>query len=103
MSKKRKQTDTFLLALSQAVRDRRESLRLTQEEVAERARLHRTYISDIERGARNLSLRSLVELARALEMQASDLVIIVEKKLAELKSVSGSDSSPTEVGELHCA
>lgn len=103
MSKKRKQTDTFLLALSQAVRDRRESLRLTQEEVAERARLHRTYISDIERGARNLSLRSLVELARALEMQASDLVIIVEKKLAELKSVSGSDSSPAEVGELHCA
>lgn len=103
MSKKRKQTDTFLLALSQAVRDRREALRLTQEEVAERARLHRTYISDIERGARNLSLRSLVELARALEMQASDLVIIVEKKLAELKSVSGSDSSPTEVGELHCA
>lgn len=103
MSKKRKQTDPFLLALSQAVRDRRESLRLTQEEVAERARLHRTYISDIERGARNLSLRSLVELARALEMQASDLVIIVEKKLAELKSVSGSDSSPTEVGELHCA
>lgn len=103
MSKKRKQTDPFLLALSQAVRDRREALRLTQEEVAERARLHRTYISDIERGARNLSLRSLVELARALEMQASDLVIIVEKKLAELKSVSGSDSSPTEVGELHCA
>lgn len=104
MSKKRKQSDTFLLALSQAVRDRREVLRLTQEEVAERARLHRTYISDIERGARNLSLRSLVELARALEMQASELVIIVEKKLAELKAVTNSDPvAPTAVEELHCA
>lgn len=104
MSKKRKQSDSFLLALSQAVRERREVLRLTQEEVAERAKLHRTYISDIERGARNLSLRSLVELARALELQASDLVITVEQRLSELKAVTAtSDPDPLPVGELNCA
>lgn len=39
---------------------------LTQEELAERADLHRTYISDVERGARNLSLESIDKLARAL-------------------------------------
>ena len=41
---------------------------LTQEELAERADLHRTYISDVERGARNLSLESIDKLARALEI-----------------------------------
>jgi CheY-like chemotaxis protein/DNA-binding XRE family transcriptional regulator len=39
---------------------------LTQEELAELADLHRTYISDVERGARNLSLESIDKLARAL-------------------------------------
>lgn len=41
---------------------------LTQEELAERADLHRTYISDVERGARNLSLESIDKLAKALEI-----------------------------------
>ena len=39
---------------------------LTQEALAEKANLHRTYISDIERGARNLSLESIDRLAQAL-------------------------------------
>lgn len=46
---------------------------LSQEELAERANLHRTYISDVERGARNLSLESINRLAQALEISIPTL------------------------------
>ena len=46
---------------------------ISQEELAERAALHRTYVSDIERGTRNLSLESIERLAGALEVSVSAL------------------------------
>ena len=46
-----------------AVRLRRNHLGISQEELAGRAGLHRTYISDVERGARNVSLESIHRLA----------------------------------------
>lgn len=51
-----------------AVRLRRDHLGISQEELAGRAGLHRTYISDVERGARNVSLESIHRLATALEV-----------------------------------
>jgi transcriptional regulator with XRE-family HTH domain len=48
-------------------------LGLSQEALAERAALHRTYISDIERGARNVSLLSIERLARGLEVSIAML------------------------------
>jgi len=49
-------------------------LGISQEELAERANLHRTYISDVERGARNVSLASIGKLARALEVSIPTLL-----------------------------
>src|ERR1700722_17542273 len=49
-----------------AVKSERTRLGLSQETLAERADLHRTYITDIERGARNLSLETIYKLAGAL-------------------------------------
>ena len=57
-----------------SVRVWRSRLGISQEELAERAQLHRTYISDVERGARNVSLTSIDRLARALEVPISTLV-----------------------------
>ena len=51
----------------QAVRLRRHVLSLSQEELAGRAGLNRTYVTDVERGSRNLSLSTLEKLATALE------------------------------------
>lgn len=46
---------------------------ISQGELAERADLHRTYISDVERGARNISLESITKLAYALTVSVSAL------------------------------
>jgi CheY-like chemotaxis protein len=48
-------------------------LGISQEELGGRAGLHRTYICDIERGARNVSLESIEKLAGALEISISKL------------------------------
>jgi transcriptional regulator with XRE-family HTH domain len=53
--------------LGQAVRDRREALGLTQEQLAERADLDRMQIGRIERGVTNPAAKALVPLAIALE------------------------------------
>ena len=46
---------------------------ISQEVLAERAELHRTYVSDVERGARNLSLESITRMARALNIPVAEL------------------------------
>jgi CheY-like chemotaxis protein len=56
-----------------AVKNWRGRLQISQEELAGRAGLHRTYVCDVERGARNLSLESIEKLARALEISTATL------------------------------
>jgi CheY-like chemotaxis protein/DNA-binding XRE family transcriptional regulator len=58
-----------------SVREWRSRRGISQEELAERAGLHRTYVSDIERGARNVSLESIEKLAGALEISVSTLFL----------------------------
>jgi transcriptional regulator with XRE-family HTH domain len=62
-----------------AVKARREELELTQEELAEKAQIHRTYLSDIERGSRNLSLINIEKLATALSLPVSELFQRIER------------------------
>lgn len=51
----------------------RNLLGISQETLAERAQLHRTYISDLENGARNPSLKTIIRLAQALGVSISTL------------------------------
>jgi transcriptional regulator with XRE-family HTH domain len=52
--------------LGRAVKEIRAARSLTQEELAHRSGLHPTYVSDVERGARNPSFQALVQLADGL-------------------------------------
>jgi transcriptional regulator with XRE-family HTH domain len=56
-----------------AVKARREAAGVTQEDLAHRAGIHRTYLSDCERGTRNLSLVNVERLAKALTVSLSEL------------------------------
>ena len=69
---KRPRSD-ILTRFGQAVRKRRMEMNLSQEALAERADLHRTYVADIERGVRNVSLKNIAKLARALDLSISSL------------------------------
>lgn len=46
----------------------------SQEEFADRASVHRTYVSDIERGARNPTITVVAKLATSLEVSAGSLL-----------------------------
>jgi CheY-like chemotaxis protein len=59
--------------LGVAIKTERSVLGISQEELAERAGLHRTYVSDVERGARNPSIASIEKLAQALKLSVSGL------------------------------
>lgn len=59
--------------LGLAIKTERCVLGMSQEELAERAGLHRTYVSDVERGARNPSIGSIEKLAQALQLSVSAL------------------------------
>jgi transcriptional regulator with XRE-family HTH domain len=47
---------------------------LSQEELAARASLHRTYIGSVERSERNISIDSMERLAQALGLDIADLL-----------------------------
>lgn len=55
------------------VRERRLALGLTQQELADCASLHRSYIGEIELGRRNVTLKSAVKIARALQVDIAFL------------------------------
>tara|TARA_Y100000592_G_scaffold58731_1_gene91968 strand:- start:265 stop:489 length:225 start_codon:yes stop_codon:yes gene_type:complete len=56
------------------VRDFRKYKKLSQQELADLANMHRTYIGMIERAEKNISLYGIKKLADALEMKVSDLI-----------------------------
>ena len=61
-------------AFGARMRKVREDLRISQEELAHRCDLNRTYIGSVERGERNVSLVNINKIAQALGVHAKDLV-----------------------------
>ena len=66
-------------ALGRAIRRAREARGLSQEALAERCGLHRTYVGGIERGERNPSYTNILRIAEALGERAAQLIAAAER------------------------
>ena len=64
---------SYQLAFGRYIRHLRTRRNLTQEEVAHRAGIHVTYLSGVERGIRNPSLKNIRAIAAALDVRVGDL------------------------------
>lgn len=56
------------------IKDKRKELNLSQEKLAHKANLHRTYIGMVERGEKNITLQNIEKLANAFNCTISDLL-----------------------------
>jgi transcriptional regulator with XRE-family HTH domain len=66
--------DSKLRTVALAIKIRRRELYLTQEALAEKANMHRTYMSLIERNTSNITMKMFFELAYALELSPTELL-----------------------------
>ena len=64
-----------LIKFGNLVRHLREARNLSQEDLAELAGLHRTYVGGVERGERNLGLLNILTIARALKVEPRELFV----------------------------
>ena len=69
----------ILSFFGQTIRDIRLSKQISQEKFADMCGLHRTYVSDVELGKRNVSLENIEKMANALDIKISDLFRKVEE------------------------
>jgi transcriptional regulator with XRE-family HTH domain len=85
--------DSFLIEMGRRIQDKRKLLRLSQEEVAERAELTKQTVSRAENGQRELGAKNVARLAKALGMSTDYLlngertevdVRILDRKIASL-------------------
>jgi transcriptional regulator with XRE-family HTH domain len=60
--------------LGERIRKRREALGLSQESLAELSAVHWTFLGQVERGRRNLSLHNLLKIAAGLSVDPAELV-----------------------------
>jgi len=104
-------------SLGASVRSRRIRLGISQEELAERAGLHRTYIAGIEGGGRNITLKSAQKLAKALETSVATLLtdtdhstaakapglLLVEDDPKDLEATLGTFRQARVTNEIHVA
>lgn len=70
----------YLKEIGQIILELRKEKNISQEELSELADIHRTYLSDIERGKRNLTVVVLRRVIDALHIKMSEFFEMVEKE-----------------------
>lgn len=65
----------ILIKFGKKVREERDKLGLSQEELAARAGVHRTYIGMIERAEKNITLENIQKVCKALNLKIGDFFV----------------------------
>lgn len=65
----------YLIKFGERLRELRNRSGLTQEQLAEKAKVHRTYIGMIERGEKNVTLTNIYKLAKALGITINEFFV----------------------------
>jgi transcriptional regulator with XRE-family HTH domain len=90
------------VAFGSAVKSMRKNLAITQEELAGRAGLHRTYVTRVETGDCNLSLKCINRLADALGSSMSELLGVAESwKARQVDPVQQTPHPPSAPTKTH--
>lgn len=89
MTKRNSSSTALVAALGLAIQGRRKELGLSQQDLAGKAGLHRTYVSEIERRSRNLSIKILVRLALALQSSPAQL-------MHDAEEIAETQATPTK-------
>ena len=78
------------ISMGMRIRDRRTRAGMSQEKLAEKTSLRRSYISYVENGKKSISLEAVVEICNALEMPIEDLMV---DNMVASRSMEGNDAS----------
>ena len=77
--KKQNSVTDFLWKFGSAIKTERRRRGWSQEELAHRSGLHRTYITDVERGVRNMTVETITKLSNALGVSMTELISKAER------------------------
>ena len=66
------------MKLGDAIRAERQRLEMSQEALADAAKIGRTHMGEVERGKRNVSFLALVRIAKAMKVSPSEIVAAAE-------------------------
>ncbi|PKM40550.1 MAG: XRE family transcriptional regulator [Firmicutes bacterium HGW-Firmicutes-9] len=74
-------SESILIKFGKAIRQIRNDKQISQEEFADMCGMHRSYMSDVELGKRNVSLENIEKIANAFGLTISQLFHVVEQNM----------------------
>lgn len=74
------------LAIAKILKKIRENKGISQEQLAFKANLHRTYISQLERGLKSITVKTLFKITESLEVEIDDFIKLVADELENIQS-----------------
>jgi len=86
-------SEALLTGLSHVIKQKRKEKNLTQEDLSCDVGLARGYLSDVECGARNFSMKNLVKIANGLDVKPSELIYLAEEFMKRRKEVEQQHST----------